>query len=152
VPFVPHLAGARVGQTPDVDVEFRVGGEEEGLLEFEKEKRRHVRIRLGGRRNERVAESVLTLKGKKRGNQLSISGETRCIRSGWIERPMSPYRWASKYPLQTRRVGRQSESAPHPKKRRGRIARTQVRGGRQREECGKSSWETDANSQYSNSA
>lgn len=36
-----------------------------------------------------------TMRGKKMGNQLSMSPAAR---SGWIDSPTSPYRTASKYP------------------------------------------------------
>jgi hypothetical protein len=38
------------------------------------------------------------LKGKNMGNQENMSGETRWAVSGWMDRPMFEYRWASKYP------------------------------------------------------
>lgn len=81
------LPTARIGKTPDVDVEFRVGRKEERFLETEEKQRRSAR-RLDLFSFLRRLE--LTLKGKNNGNQLSISGLTRCIRSGWIESPTSP--------------------------------------------------------------
>lgn len=39
-----------------------------------------------------------TLKGNNIGNQLSMSFEMYCIRSGWMLRPILRYNTASKYP------------------------------------------------------
>lgn len=44
-------------------------------------------------RRGRTAEMERTMSGKKMGNQLSMSPAAR---SGWMERPTSPYRTASK--------------------------------------------------------
>lgn len=90
-PFVPDSAFRVVREAPHLDVELRSSRE---VHRFLAKQHRETSV-SSSLILERGRNDKLTARGKKIGNQLSMSPAAR---SGWIDNMTSPYKTASKYP------------------------------------------------------
>lgn len=85
-PFEPDPTARHVGHAPHLDVELAVSRQIDRFLSI-------APVSLYGCSARAEMLVKRTMSGKKMGNQLSMSPAAR---SGWIDRPMSAYRTASK--------------------------------------------------------
>jgi len=81
VPLIPDLAGLRVGESPNMNIELGASRQVQRVLQAIVVSMYLLSVGYG---------ETLTLMGKNNGNQLIMSGLIICIRSGWILKPTVP--------------------------------------------------------------